>query len=82
VPKRVVVRAELGHGDGEGVVAGPGVGEIPLDAEGEEESPVAVLRMGTTAPVVGSSRPYFGFTVISADESALWSHVLKIGCDC
>jgi hypothetical protein len=46
-------RRPVGHGDS------TGVGEVDGAAD-----PVAVLRIGTTLPVEGSNRPYFGFTVI------------------
>src|SRR5207247_7286587 len=44
----------VGHGEA------AAVGE--LDAAGD---PVAVLLIGSTFPVEGSNRPYFGFTLIS-----------------
>src|SRR5438093_8845154 len=49
-----------GHGEAAAVGELEGVGE--LDGVGD---PVAVLLMGSTFPVEGSNRPYFGFTVMS-----------------
>lgn len=61
---------------GEGVVGGsPGHGEEPgvaLAVAGVAVAVagvVAVLRIGSTSPVVGSNRPYFGFTMISTSAS-------------
>jgi hypothetical protein len=52
----------LGHGDSTGVGEDVVVGE-----------PVAVLLIGTTWPVDGSNRPYFGFTVMRRLPICSWS---------
>jgi len=49
----------VGHGESTGVGDVDGAGEV--DGAGDPE---AVLLIGTTLPVEGSNRPYFGFTVM------------------